>query len=85
MAAVTNLAGTVVIWVIIIGFAATVLVTILNIRGTVRIESKTLTFLRGIVVAELVGAGFYLFYQIVAPPGFGVCAGRSGSNLSLQR
>ncbi|MDE0406075.1 MAG: hypothetical protein OXI53_12285 [Nitrospira sp.] len=61
--------GLIVGWIVVLGFAATILITLLALVGRLpEVKEKYLGKLFTLVVVELVGAGFWLFNQTIQPP-----------------
>lgn len=61
--------GIVVGWIVVIGFAATILITLLALIGYLpQVKEKYLGRLFLLVVVELASAGFWLFNQTFQPP-----------------
>ena len=61
--------GIIVGWIVVVGFAATILITLLALIGRLpEVKEKYLGKLFTLVVVELIGAGFWLFNQTIEPP-----------------
>ncbi|WP_419937398.1 hypothetical protein [Candidatus Palauibacter sp.] len=50
-------------WVVVVGFVLTMIVTILALVGILNVRETYLKRLFAVLVVEMVGAGFFLFYQ----------------------
>jgi len=71
MATMTSVStlGIIVGWIVVLGFAATIVITLLALIGYLpEVKEKYLSRLFVLVVVELAGAGFWLFNQTVQPP-----------------
>ena len=65
----TTALGIIVGWVVVLGFAATIVITLLALIGYLpQVKEKYLGRLFVLVVVELAGAGFWLFNQTFQPP-----------------
>ena len=61
--------GIIVGWIVVVGFGATILITLLALTGYLPlVKEKYLGKLFALVVVELVGAGFWLFDATFQPP-----------------
>lgn len=61
--------GIIVGWIVVVGFAATIIITLLALIGRLpEVKEKYLGKLFTLVVVELIGAGFWLFNQTIEPP-----------------
>ena len=50
-------------WIVVVGFAATLAVTLLGLIGKVTIERRFMMPLFSAMILEIISAGFFLFYQ----------------------
>ena len=65
----TTTLGMIVGWIVVVGFGATILITLLALIGYLPlVKEKYLGKLFALVVVELVGAGFWLFDATFQPP-----------------
>ena len=60
--------GQVMGWIVVGGFAITLIVTILGMIQVVSIQKRYLNRLFALMIVELISAGFFLFYKEFNPP-----------------
>ena len=60
--------GEVMGWIVVGGFGMTLVVTLLGITGSIKIKKTYLNKLFTLLLVEVIGAGFFLFYQEFDPP-----------------
>ena len=61
--------GIVVAWIVVVGFAATLVITLLALIRVVQMESQYLSRLFKLLILELIGAAFWLLSLALEPPG----------------
>ena len=61
-------AGVVIVWIVVVGFTVILGMALLALANIIPMEPKYMRVLAPFLFVDLVGAGFYLFYNVVQPP-----------------